>query len=255
VADLPNVSEGQGEFARDQVEMLIDQLASPDARKREAAAEALGELGDVRALEPLLALSVNDDSTAGNAAVTAVGRLGGGRALAVLQALIPGAETREPERRHPSHHGRGRRDEPADRFEALGVLITDSDPDVRATALAVVGELDDPRGMGLAIAGLRDGNAVVRRVAARVLGQLGTAVAAESLLAALDDTDMTVRCAVIDALGEIGDLRAAQALVAVAQHRQSADSDKHSLDREAACRALERLAVRHPGKMASPDLD
>jgi len=238
-----------GGHAPDRVQMLIEQLASPDADTRRKAAEALGELNDLRALAPLAALSVNDDSPVADAAVDAVGRLGGGSALAALQALMPTEESRDSiprsrQRRREPDHG-----EAIERFEALGVLLTDPSAGVRAAAVAVLGKLVDPRAMGLAIAGLGDRDAAVRRVAAQVLGELGTAVATESLLAALDDPDPTVRCAVIDALGEIGDLRASAALVVVARGPHGEDPGFNSAVQEAARRALKRLAVLHPGKL------
>lgn len=241
--------------APDRVEMLIDQLGSPDADRRRKAAEALGNLNDRRALAPLVALSVNDDSSVADAAVTAVGRLGGGSALAALQSLIPVEGSRNPtprskeRRRGPEHR------QAVERSEALGVLLADPDPDVRGAALAVLGKVDDPRAMGLAIVGLRDSDAGVRRVAAQILGELGTAVATESLLSALDDSDPTVRCAVIDALGEIGDLRAAEALLVVAQRPRREDPGSGSDAQAAARRALERLALLHPGTLgaAGPD--
>ena len=63
---------------------------------RQAACEALGKLGDVRAVEPLIALLGNWDSSVRQAACEALGKLGEGRlANAVIGALSGDARARE----------------------------------------------------------------------------------------------------------------------------------------------------------------
>ena len=243
----------RAETADDRVATLIEQLKSSDPARCREAAEALGGLGDERALMPLIALSVSGDSSVSDAAVTAVGRLGGGRALATVQDLMP---TEEPKKRGAASRRRtkGLERVPAnDRFAALSVLIADPVPDFRAAALAAVSSLDDPRGLGLAVAGLHDAEPSVRRIAAAVLGQLGPAVAVESLLMALDDPDAAVRRAVVDALGKSGERRAAEALEQIAEGTRGGASENDTTIRDAAREALTRLAAQHPGEVALPN--
>lgn len=240
-------------MADDRVLALIDQLRSPDPATCRLAAEELGKLGDRRALMPLVTLSINDDSAVADAAVTAVGLLGGIEALATLQSLIPD----EGPTKHRPVPSRRRRAEPAEaaneRFAALSLLIADPVPDVRAAALAAVGSLEDPRGMGLAVAGLHDVDPTVREAAARALGDLGTAIAVEALLTAIDDPDAAVRRAAVDALGNAGDLRAVEALRELAEGSETADPETDAAVREAARRAFQRLADEHPGEVAPLD--
>jgi HEAT repeat protein len=235
------------------VPALIDQLRSSDPATSRQAADALGELGDRRALLPLVTLSIDDDSPAADAAVTAVGRLGGMEALAALQSLLPQDEAtkRSPraDRRGTAQH----KEAASERFAALSVLIADPAPEVRAAALMALGGLDDPRGIGLAVAGLRDDDPGVRSVAAGALGKLGTAIAVESLLTALDDPDPSVRRAVVEALGTAGGPRATEALNRMATEVPAEEAENDRAIREAARTALSRLAAPHPDEAASRD--
>ena len=63
--------------AEGNIECLIAALKDKDSNVREAAAEALGELGDKRAVKPLLtALKKDKDSNVRDAAAKALGKLG-----------------------------------------------------------------------------------------------------------------------------------------------------------------------------------
>ena len=209
-------SSGRSETkAPDEVPGLIEQLGDRSTKKRLKAARRLGDVGDERALEPLVALALSDDSAAGDAAVMAVGEVGGGKALAVLQSLLRAEEPEEVtprgglsrERRLPSDIAR------PDRFEALGVLVGDPDPEVRRAAIIAVSGLRDLRGLGYAIAALGDKDRRVRRGAARALGKMGGVAATESLASALaEEQEPGVRDAIREALTTIGGERADQAL-------------------------------------------
>ena len=70
-----NTPDVSGLRARQDVDGLIEALRHPNASIRRAAAEALGELGDVRAKVPLHAALEDDDPTVRVAAQAALGRL------------------------------------------------------------------------------------------------------------------------------------------------------------------------------------
>ena len=67
----------------DEVEKLIEQLKEDDHIVRSSAADALGEIGDERAIEPLIEL-LKDENVRGTAA-WALGEIGGER---VVEPLI-----------------------------------------------------------------------------------------------------------------------------------------------------------------------
>lgn len=75
------------------VEPLIELLSAPDSSTHDAAADALGELGDPRAVEPLIKLLSGRGSNTRNAVASALGRLGDPRAieplLATQQTILP----------------------------------------------------------------------------------------------------------------------------------------------------------------------
>lgn len=65
---------------------LVEHLADPDASVRDAVAEALGGLGDLRAIEPLLATLDDQDMRVRASAMSALGWLGDRRAVEPLLA-------------------------------------------------------------------------------------------------------------------------------------------------------------------------
>lgn len=70
------------------VEPLIVALQSPDESLRQAAAGALGDLKDVRAVEPLLSLLTTPDSWTGRAVVIALEKIGDERAIEPLVSIL-----------------------------------------------------------------------------------------------------------------------------------------------------------------------
>lgn len=69
----------------DHMETSLAALESPEWRTREAAAQVLGEIGDARAVEPLLPLLGDGERMVRKSAVLALGRLRDEKALAPLQ--------------------------------------------------------------------------------------------------------------------------------------------------------------------------
>jgi HEAT repeat protein len=72
------------------VEPLLSALHDTDSEVRRAAAEALGQLGDARAVEPLLSTLEDHEPFVCEAAVQALGRLGDARAVRPLLRRLPG---------------------------------------------------------------------------------------------------------------------------------------------------------------------
>jgi len=71
------------------VDGLIEALTDRDKYVRQAVAEALGKIGDARAVTPLIAaLQVEFDSTGHKAAAEALGQIGDARAVGPLVAAL-----------------------------------------------------------------------------------------------------------------------------------------------------------------------
>jgi HEAT repeat protein len=149
-----------------------------DSDKRVAAADALGKLGDPRAVEPLVSALGDDRAGVRCAAAEALGKLSDTRAIEPL-------------------------------IKALG----DGDYDVRGAAAGALGKLGDARAIESLISALGDGENGVRRAAADALGKLGDKRAVDSLVRALADREAPVRRAAVESLAGIGDVRATEPLV------------------------------------------
>ena len=204
---------------------------------RRAAAEALGEIGDPRAVEPLIG-SLKDDRVH-LAAIKALDKINDRRAVEPLIGMLKsrGREASEAAAMTLGHLGDPRAIEPL--VAALGngpaaaealIQIGDAravDPligkllwknqwpmfrDSREAAAELLGRFGDPRAVEPLIAALKDQDRDVRKAAAEALGRLGDLRAVEPLLAFLGDIE--TGSAAIEALAKIGDPRAVEPLLA-----------------------------------------
>ena len=77
-------------IGRPSVEILIEYLGDDDWLVREAAADLLGKIGDVRAVEPLIErLRVDKDTGVKELAIKALGLIGDARPVELLVEAIP----------------------------------------------------------------------------------------------------------------------------------------------------------------------
>jgi HEAT repeat protein len=147
-----------------------------------AAIEALGRIGDVRAVEPLVALLSKSDRDAGRAAAEALGKIGD-------RAAVP----------------------------SLLLALEGNDDQMSCAAAEALGKIGDSEAVPGLIARLRWGAAAAAAVEA--LGKIGDGRAVEPLIRALeaergDSEHLAVRKAAAEALGRIGDPRAVGPLIA-----------------------------------------
>ncbi len=221
------------------VPILLHRLsADTDARVRAAAAEALGRLGDVRALEALLhRLSADTAAGVRAAAAEALGRLGDRGAVEPLLHRL--AFDASGDVRWAAAAALGELGDVRALEALLDCLSADDSSPVRAAAAAALGRLGDVR----ALEALRhrlsaDTDEGVRTAAAAALGRLGDRGAVEPLLHRLAyDASWYVRGAAAAALGELGDVRALEALL-------DRLTDDHILGRVQAEAALKRIVLR-----------
>lgn len=187
------------------VEPLIIALKNPGIYVREEAAKALGKLGDRRAVQPLIDALEDPDSDVRNAAAFSLGKIGDAKAIDPLIAAMKNREW-------------GERDHLVD---ALDIL--DWKPDLGANGtwywiskqnvekcVCIGTSAVDPL-----IAALNDKHWKICMTAAEALGKLGDTRAVEPLISSLKYSEYwSVRAKVAISLGEIGDVRAIDPLVA-----------------------------------------
>lgn len=110
---------------------------------------------------------------------------------------------------------------------SLLTALQNPDHDVRLRAAWMIGELQDPRGVGPLTALLHDRYADIRAQAARSLGDIARSEPVPELVRTLDDPDENVRLRTAHALGDIRDTAARSALTRVAvEDRSRAVRDK-----------------------------
>ncbi len=182
--------------SRDAVTRLVAAIEDRDADVRAAAARSLGRLEAPEATEPL------------------VGALVAGvvpRAIAVRAVLDVGASA----------------------LPSLRRLAAAEDPDVRATAIELIGRLGGPAEGDLVIEAMDDPSAEVRARAAAALGRLAETKGAAALTRALGDRIYFVRLHAARALGQVGETDAVPLLLDLARE-----------DRFEAARAAAEAAAR-----------
>ena len=160
------------------VEPMIAALGRPgDPRTRGLLALALGDSGDQRAFEPLVAALRDESEDLRGPAAMALGRFGDPRA-----------------------------------FEPLLAVLGDADAGVRAAVVTSLGQIGDPRALEPLATALAKDESLVQGWAASALRNLGDPAAVEPLIEALGDPDKGVRWSAAEALAGFHDPAAVGAL-------------------------------------------
>ncbi len=242
-------------------------LKNEDADVRHSAANTLGKLGDIRAVEPLITALKDGDAGVRSRAVSALGKLGDVRAVDPLIIALKD-EDRYVRLSTGIDPGELRTlgvwtnafkdiyfDVRSGAAESLGKLgdvravdplintLKDEDKRVRRNAVKALGKLGDVRAVDPLINTLKDEDKHVRRNVAEALDKLRDVRAVEPLINALKDEDKWVRRDAAFALGELGDVRAITPLTQLLSDNARATS--YSRDRvcDVAARALEKIGT------------
>jgi len=163
----PNVEKMK---AKRDVNGLIKALDYEKASEvRHAAAKALGEIGDTRAVEPLIARLNDNEVDMRKNVVEALGKIGDARAVQPLIAVQK------------------------DKNEEFGVKLSVS---------SALNNISDPRAIEIFIAALKDDHTGVRSDAAKALGNIGDVRAVQPLVTALKD-DSSLRDEAAKALSKL----------------------------------------------------
>jgi HEAT repeats len=221
-------------------------LHSRRAWRRATAAFALGDMGSIRAVPDLLRALDDRARDPRMAAARSLGRIGAIEAIGALVAA--GVNGRVPS----DVANLALLDIGPTAVPQLLELAKHAEPNVRSSAVALIGLLGSASDAEPILDQLTDPAAAVRVATAGALGRLGAAEARDALMVALDDRVPSVRVAAARALGGIGGRQATAALLPVAR------SDTFEAAR-AAAEALARIdptlviqAAAHPG--AGPHL-
>jgi HEAT repeat protein len=203
--------EGQA----DRVSQLVSQLRSSDLDSQCKAAEALGDLKDARAIDPLIATFKGGNSLLFSFAVEALGKIG----APAVEALIVALDSPDPF--VSMHAGQALGKMGTSPVEPLIANLRSNNPVTRRNAAWALGQIGIPAAQRL-ISLLSDSDPYVRRGAAKALGEIGDSSAVDPLIAALKSSDSDAfRKDVAEALGKIKDPRASEFLLGALRERDT----------------------------------
>ena len=208
------------------IDEILRDLEHQDWRVRHAACRALGQLGDLRAVELLIARLGDGDPDVREAAYEALVQIG----EPAVERLIRALGYWESWVRKAACEALGRIGKPA--VEPLIRALGDRDSWVRKAACEALEALGEGR-LARAVLGALEEEEKARNELA-LLAKEGDTRAVEPLIKALEDEKWPVRKAACEALGRIGDPRAVKPLI-------KALGDWESWVRKAACKALGRI--------------
>ncbi|MCG2721481.1 MAG: HEAT repeat domain-containing protein [Thermodesulfovibrionales bacterium] len=181
-------------------EPLIRALSSEEPLVRQMAAEALRELKDTKAVEPLIkTLREDDDPRVRRVAVEALGEIQNARAIVPLVALLKDKDKEVRESVVTALQSMNMPD-----IEALLPFLKDSDDEVRIATIRILCRIENDRIAVYLIEALNDKSWIIRSEAAKSLGVLRIPETLPSLIQALNDKNMSVRLAVEASLISIG---------------------------------------------------
>jgi HEAT repeat protein len=225
---VPPETEGDREVRR-LIEALGDtRLTSVVARR--AAAEALGERGDARAVLPLVEALKDRDILVRNRAEEALGKIGDESAVGPLVEILREKRSFLKQLFSDSRNRATRLLRVIGDASAVEPLIEmlkyEGDFVGRALAAELLGRIGDPRAIEPLTETLTTSKgakyALVRKNVARALGRIEDDRARKALSHALESEDMGVLTAVIEVLAERGDGSAANSLTQLLDHNYSA---------------------------------
>jgi HEAT repeat protein len=179
------------------VSPLIEQLQAEDLDTRQAAAVALGRIGDRRGTAPLVA--VLDDRELAVAAAGALARIGDPAAFEGLVTRLGDPDASVRQSVIAALNSIGHPDMPA----RIGPLLADSDSIVRESALKIAGYFGYPECLDRVLACCRDENETVRRTAVEQLAFFEDPRGFEALTWTLEHDSASVRAAAATALGRV----------------------------------------------------
>lgn len=175
---------------------LILALKDSQPEVRRLAAKALGQIGDINAVEFLLALLEDPDQGIRATAALALGNYRHPKAVQkIIQAFPSASASARADMVYALSH--------INDITAVPFLMEqakDSDPDVRAAVMLALGKLRDGRVVSVLLAGITDTDEVVRANAAYAMGGYYSPAVIDALVKALADPAPRVKEAAAESL-------------------------------------------------------
>jgi HEAT repeat protein len=194
-------TKAQSEANGRMVAALATALRDADTEVRASAAQALGSLGDPRAVEALLQALRNDaDAGVRKMAAWALGEIESPAAVGGLSQALRSDSSAEVRAMAAWALGEI---ESAEAVDALGAALRDSSVEVRRNAVWALGEIESAKAVEWLIPALQDADVEIRRKATWALGEIESPAAVPGLSGAMRDSDAEVRGTAAWALGEI----------------------------------------------------
>ncbi len=214
------------------VDMLIEMLRTSNGRELEQVATMLGDIGDPKAVRPLIAV-VNGQDPARGAAVEALAKFNDQRGKDVILKTLESTDAKV--RKCSAYAFELMRDDRA--VEPLVKMIrTDPDEPVRRAATWAMETYDTAEATGALIAAYSDESPEVRYASVRLLGFRKGPDIMELLLKALKDESSKIRSEATHALFAFPDERAVSAICEMMHsddvdvRKQAAAAFRHSKD-------------------------
>jgi HEAT repeat protein len=186
-----------------------------DPNIRKETAEALGFIGDVKAILPLIQALKDDDDRVQEESMKALIKIG----VPSIDALAKVLNDRNNQVRKHAVQALGEIKD-ARAVESLIQVFTDSDVDVLGDAVSALEKIGIASVESL-IKALKDRDSQIRKLAVVALGEIRDARAVEPLIQVLSDNDSNVRGEAADALSKISDIRAVEPLIQVLSDNDS----------------------------------
>lgn len=229
IAAAARLADRPPERSEEALQGLLILTADSVGAVRQAAYEAIGEVGARAALPRLLEAFTDSHLGARQAAVLAAGRVAPREASAAIEALL---DDERPEMRFSAIWTLSRFD--IARPERLLIALSDADDEVRLLAVECMGELEAREHVDAIAALLEDSSESVRFAAAAALAALGDSRGTPTLRAGLSNGDRAFDAAI--GLGNLADHASLGDLAGLARHRF-----RSPILRAAAARALVKL--------------
>ena len=238
--------------------LLIPALKNRDPQVRRKAScvldnigHELRDIGDYRAVAPLIDALKDPTSVVRSHSVTALGKIGGPQALPAVRAALKTEAVRSAldigvcYRAIEALHRLG---ETA--AELLIPALQHPDASIRRKASTLLGKTGEAGAVNLLIGALKDKHPRVRSRAAHALGRIGNPSAIEPLTVAIKDAAPSVRINALHALGKFGELVAAVITPALtdsaASVRRHAIAALEKTGNKQTISQLEQIALNEP---------
>ena len=197
--------ESKGDF----IALLTDELKDI----REVAATALGEIGAVEAVRPLVNCLTSEHPQLKFIAARSLGKISSEEAVIPLIKLL---EEENEDLRYVTLEALGKIGSPT-ALKAASAFLKSRNNDLRFIACEAIGSIADPKSVSVVIPMLKDPEFEVRLKAIEALGKMASTQACDHLLVVLSEENERVRTATIQALGRIKNANAVEPLIDIYQ--------------------------------------